>query len=238
MRQSSACGPLQTLSVRFRCSGAATRHPRRAQRATSAGFASLRLPCAARVRGPAAQLPALAALSLVKHVQRVSARSARVRARASHPVLLGASHALLARPGCPVAEPKVVCGWLNTAPRARKAPGAAWAGRIGAAEKRRAPGRARTRALRDLTCGRLSERRERSERSEFGHGPGDRASQGTRSEAKGKPFEPRPGRARRLARADESTKQQTIANSRNGPTAALCAAALHPSRAARRAMSR
>jgi hypothetical protein len=39
-------------------------------------------------------------------------------------------------------------------------------------------------ALRQLTCRRLFERSERSERSELGDGPRDRAAQGSRSEAK------------------------------------------------------
>jgi hypothetical protein len=39
-------------------------------------------------------------------------------------------------------------------------------------------------ALRELTCRRLFERSERSERSEFGDGPRDRAAQGSLSAAK------------------------------------------------------
>jgi len=53
------------------------------------------------------------------------------------------------------------------------------AARLWSAEKRRARGRARN-ALRELTCRRLFERSERSERSEFGDRPRDRASQGSR----------------------------------------------------------
>ena len=83
-----------------------------------------------------------------------------------------------------------------------KAVGGMRLGRIGAAEERRVPGRACTHALRDLICRRLFERSERSERSEFGDRPGTRAPQGTRSEAKGKPSEPRPHPTHRLARAD------------------------------------
>ena len=108
-------------------------------------------------------------------------------------------------------------------PLAGKAPGAAWAGRIGAAEKHSVAGRSRTRALRALTCGRLFERSEHSERSEFGHGPGTRASQGTLSKAKGKPPEPCPGRARRLAgAADGACELRTDTNRRNGPQAEAC----------------
>ena len=196
----AAIGPWLPLTMCQVGSGAATRHPGRARRSGEAVSASLRLPCAARDRGPVAQLPPFAALTVVGHAQRVRSRSA-LRARASTPALLGDSHARRALPGCLVAGPVVVCVASNTTSIAGKAAGEAWAGRIGAAEKRRVPGRARS-ALRALTCGRLFERRERSERSEFGHRPGTRASQGTRSEAKGKPSEPRPGLARRLARAD------------------------------------
>ena len=133
--------------------------------------------------------------------------------RAQRPVQARLCSRRLALPGCPVEEAAV-----NTDSVAGKAAGGAWAGRIGAAEKRRVPGRARS-ALRILTCGRLFERSERSERSEFGHRPGTRASQGTRSEAKGKPSEPRPGPARRLARAEAKVGEPTLANGRNGPRA-------------------
>jgi len=91
----------------------------------------------------------------------------------------------------------------NTPDGSRKAVGGMRLGRIGAAEERRVPGRACTHALRELTRRRLFERSERSERSEFGDRPGTRAPQGTRSEAKGKPFEPRPHPTHRLARAEQ-----------------------------------
>ena len=244
----SAVCPLRPLTIGLLGSGAATRHPGRARRLAEAVFASLRLPCAAR-NSPVvlslskdAQLPPLAALTVVGPAQRVRSRSA-LRARAPNPALLGpcrprraqrpgsspgtnsppdclcpgsASHARRALPGCLVAGPVVACGVEHSDSGPGKAAGGAWAGRIGAAEKRRVPGRARS-ALRALTCGRLF---ERSERSEFGHRPGTRASQGTRSEAKGKPSEPRPGPARHLARADASGRERTVANSRNGPIAA------------------
>ncbi len=172
------------------CDSAATGQPGRAQRATSAVFASLRLPCAARVRGPDAKLPPFAALTVVRQSLRVSARSA-LRARASNPVLLSASHARWARPG-----------------------------RMGAAEKRRLAGRARTRALRALTRRNCLTKASAASGGSFSTGPASRASQGTRSEAKGKPFEPGPGRARRLARTHVSTKQRTVTKVRNGPRAA------------------
>jgi hypothetical protein len=177
---------------------AATGQPGRARRLGSAVFAALRLPCAARGRGPVAQLATLTAFAALEQSRRVRARSA-LRARAPAPVLLGASHARRARPGCPVAELVVACRLSNTDAVAGKAAGGAWAGRIGAAEKRRGPGRARS-ALRELTrCRCLSVESEANAASSV-TGPGTRASQGTRSEAKGKPSEPRPGPARRLAR--------------------------------------
>ena len=119
----------------------------------------------------------------------------------------------------PVAEPVVACETSNTDAVAGKAAGGAWAGRIGAAEERRASGRAPWRA----SCSdssRLSERSERSERSELSDGPEDRAPQGPRSAAKGQPSEPRPGPARRLARADASTTKRSLANGPIGPKAA------------------
>ncbi len=97
LRRRSACGPLLSLNFCFAGSGAATRHPGRARRLGSAVFAALRLPCAARVRGPVAQLPPFASLTVVEQSRRVSSRSA-LRARAPAPVLLGASHARRARP--------------------------------------------------------------------------------------------------------------------------------------------
>ncbi len=139
------CGPLLPLPSRCADRGAATGQPGRARRLGSAVFAALRRPCAARVRGPVAQLPPFASLTVVEQSRRVRARSA-LRARAPAPVLLGASHARRARPGCPVAEPKVACGTSNTDAVAGKAAGGAWAGRIGAAEEHRASGRAPWRA--------------------------------------------------------------------------------------------
>ena len=130
----AAAGPMRTLNVRFADSCAATGHPGRARRLGEAVFASLRLPCAARSRGPVAQLPPFAALTVVEQARRVRSRSA-LRARAPSPVLLDASHARRALPGCPVAETVVACVASNTDPVAGKAAGGAWAGRIGAAEE-------------------------------------------------------------------------------------------------------
>jgi hypothetical protein len=206
-----------SLNSRFACSGAATGHPGRAQRSGEAVFASLRLPCAARARGPVAQLPPFAALTVVEQARRVSSRSA-LRARAPNPVLLGASHARWALPGCPVAETVVVRGTSNTDAVAGKAAGGAWAGRIGAAEKRRVAGRARS-ALRELTRCRCLSVESEANAASSATGPATRASQGPRSEAKGQPSEPRPGPTRRLARVDASIRKRTPANGRNGPRA-------------------
>jgi hypothetical protein len=137
----------------------------------------------------------------------------------------------------------------NTAPVAGKAAGGAWAGRIGAAEeaspdtnspgdclclasgrgaspgaacKARASGRARIWRASSSDSSHLFERSERSERSELCDGPEDRAPQGPRSAAKGQPSEPRPGLARRLARADASMRKRTPAYAGNGPQPAPC----------------
>ena len=242
----AAAGPMRTLNIRFADSCAATGHPGRARRLGEAVFASLRLPCAARSRGPVAQLPPFAALTVVEQARRVRSRSA-LRARAPSPVLLGASHARRALPGCPVAETVVACVASNTDPVAGKAAGGAWAGRIGAAEevspdtnspgdclclasgrgaspdaacKARSSGRARIWRASSSDSSHLFERSERSERSELCDGPEDRAPQGPRSAAKGQPSEPRPGSARRLARADSRMRKRTPVNVRNGPQAA------------------
>ena len=200
---------LLSLNSRFAGGGAATGHPGRARRLAEAVFAALRLPCAARVRGPVAQLPPFAALTVVEQARRVRSRSA-LRARAPNPVLLGASHARRALPGCPVAETGGGGGTSNTDPVAGKAAGGAWAGRIGAAEKRRVPGRAR-RALRDLTRRSCLSVESAANAASSATGPGTRASQGTRSAAKGQPSEPRPGPARRLARDDTTAPAAPIA---------------------------
>ena len=95
--------------------GAAAGQPGSARHAAEAVFAALRLPCAARVRGPVAQLAALTAFAALGQARRVRSRGA-LRARATHPVLLGASHARRALPGCPVAEPVVACASVEHRP--------------------------------------------------------------------------------------------------------------------------
>ena len=209
--------------------------PRAVRRRGSAclPFASLRVLCDARPCGPVAELASFAALSALRHPRRVRGRCA-LRAR-PQVLRFSAAHS---RPGAaPPSGPgtEVVGRGWNTDAVAGKVAGGTQAGRIGAAEKRRVPGRARS-ALREHTCGRLSERRERSERSEFGHRPGSRASQGTRSAAKGKPSEPRPRPTRRLARADTRARKRAPANSRVEPKRTACAAMMHATPAARHAV--
>jgi hypothetical protein len=231
----SAAGPLASSDARSACSSVATGHPGRAQRLGEAVVAARRLPCAARLRGPVAQLPPFAALTVVGQSRRVRARGA-LRARAPNPVLLGASHAHWSLPGCSVAEPQVVCETSNTDAAAGKAAGGAWAGRIGAAEERRASGRARS-AHRELTRCRCLSAESAANEASSATGPDDRAPEGTRSEAKGQPPEPGPGRARRLARTDACVSVRTQAISRNGPKADRQGLrAFHPPWLARSAM--
>ena len=100
--------------------------------------------------------------------RQVSLRSAR-RARAKSPPLLSAEEARCHLPGRAFAEASLVFG-------GRANPVPACGGRYltgaisGATRSGRLAARARS-ALRRLTCRRLFERRERSERSEFGDGP-------------------------------------------------------------------
>ena len=230
----TTCGPLPPLDSRTAGDGAATGHPGKAQRLAEAVFAALRLPCAARVRGPIAQLATLTSFAALEQARRVSSRSA-LRARAPNPALLGASHARRALPGCPVAEPVVVGGTSNTDTVAGKAAGGACAGRMGAAEKHRVAGRARS-ALRELTRCRCSSVESAANAASSATRPGTRASQGTRSEAEGQPSESRPGPARRLARADASMKKRSVVNNRKGPQAVARALMFHASRVAPSAM--
>ena len=177
-------------------------------------FASLRVPCDARLAGPVAELAAFAALSTLRHLQRVSSRSA-LRAR---PATLCFSAAPI-RPAqaAPAALP---AAWrvFDESP----ATTAAATGRPGSAQRAcEAPSRtgfgARARsALPDLTRCRCLSAVSAANAASSATGPGARASQGTRSAAKGQPSEPGPGRARRLARAEAGVRQRTHANTRNG----------------------
>ena len=118
---------------------------------TGAVSASLRLRCGARGRGRAEQLAAFASLSTLKHVRRVRSGCARVRAPTSTPALLAApqvaptAHRPPRGTGCSLRA-------NNDWPREGVA--GVRAASVGGAEERRACGRARTRALRELTRGR------------------------------------------------------------------------------------
>jgi hypothetical protein len=118
---------------------------------TGAVSASLRLRCGARGRGRAEQLAAFASLSTLKHVRRVRSGCARVRAPTSTPALLAApqvaptAHRPPRGTGCSLRA-------NNDWPREGVA--GVRAACVGGAEERRACGRARIRALRQLTRGR------------------------------------------------------------------------------------
>ncbi len=79
--------------------------------------------------------------------------------------------------------------------------------------------RPRAQRVRELTCRRMSERRERSERSEFGDGPQDRAAQCSRRTRRPPQHEPLPGTACRAAQTPrESSRPRTAATRRKRPT--------------------
>jgi len=109
-----------------------------------------------------------------------------------------------------------VFGASNPVAGCRKATGGAFSGRMGAAEQRSLWAGAHG-ALRDLTCGTLSERSERSERSELCRTAQRRVAQGSLAAGEAKPSEPRERPARRLARA--SVRMRIFSNFRFGPTA-------------------
>ena len=209
-----ACGPLPQFTIRLRSLDAGPRAVRRRD-SECLSCAALRVPLDAWPFDPVAELASFAALTALKHPRRISSRSA-LCMRLEDPRF----SATQSRPR--VAPPSglgtiVVRRWLNTTTVAGKMAGGTQAGRIGATAKRRVPGRARS-ALREHACGRLSERSEHSERSEFGHGPGSRASQG-------KPPELRMRPTCRFACANARTRERTPAKSRNGSQGATRAAA-------------
>ncbi len=121
---------------------------------------------------------------------------------------------------CPAA-PLRSLGWRAGSRTPALLPARRRAGRIGAAEKRRLDGRARIRALRALTRCSCPTTVSAANGGSSATGPASPASQVTRSVAKGKRFEPRPGRAHRLARANARTKQRTYAKVCSGPRAAF-----------------
>jgi hypothetical protein len=162
------------------CFVAATGCPGGLQRTTEAVSAALRLPCGARVHGPAHNsLRSLRSLRS-NRMRQVSLRSG-LRPRAMHPARLGASHARRTPPEQPVATTSG--GEAYRAPPAvverQAVPGG---GAVCGAEQHSLEGGARS-ALRQLTCRSLSERSERSERSELCGTPSRRAAQGCRRAA-------------------------------------------------------
>jgi len=204
----SAVGPLQTFAsgrLRASCAHRGRRCPPGAH--TVAVGAAHRLHCAAR-SGVAPQNSLRSLRSLRSNSRGESDHEARA-ARAPTPALACAGRAgpkarPLARqkqstglfpsglacssppksppPGSTCREVHGCCCSLKTRHGGCKgAPGQA-AQRLGGAEHRRACGRARS-AHPQLTCRRLFERSERSERSEFGDRPRDREAQGSRRAA-------------------------------------------------------
>ena len=176
--RSTACGTLQTsLCVGFRRASCCGDRVRRCPVAspTVAAFASLRLPCAARLEGaPHNSLRSLRSLRSDR-MRQVSPRSSlrsppsRLRCSAPHtappPGTACRSGTGVAFGGTPPLLPAK--GRSGGARRAWEAPRSA--GLLAA----------RTQcAHRQLTRGRLFERSERSERSEFDRGPEARAPQG------------------------------------------------------------
>ncbi len=215
LRAMTSLGPLRTLNVGpfVWAVVAAKGRPGGARRATEAVVAALRLPCAARVHGPAHNsLRSLRSLRS-NRMRQVSLRSA-LRARAMNPALLGASHARRAPPGRPFAAGS---GCSRRPPpllaERQAVPGG---GAVCGAEQRSLEGGERS-ELRQLTCRILFERSERSERSELCGTPSRRAAQGSLSAAKTATVSAPAGhRLPRPARNDERTKQ-TPTNVRNGP---------------------
>lgn len=138
--------------------------------------------------------------------QTVNCRSSQTMAFAQWRAAIHCAHH---RPASPSRlHAMAMCTSSTIKPVARKAVGGAWAGRIGAAEKRRVSGRAHS-ALRDLTRRVCPSAANEVSVASYATGPGTRASQGTRSAAKGKPSEPRPGPTHRLACADLGVRQRS-----------------------------
>jgi len=211
----SHCRPLRALAVWFRVRAvvAAEGSSGGARRATEAVSASLRLPCAARVHGPAHNsLRSLRSLRS-NRMRQVSLRSA-LRARAMNPVLLGASHARRAPPELPFAAGSG-CSRGSPPPvlERQAVPGG---GAVCGAEQRSLEGGERS-ELRELTCRILFERSERSERSELCGTPSRRAAQGSLSAAKTATVSAPAGH--RLPRRADVDEPRTSANDGNGPRA-------------------
>lgn len=185
--------------------------------AAEAVVAARRLPCGARVHGPAQN--SLRSLRSLRSdsLRQVSLRSA-LRARAMNPALLGASHAGPSPPAQPFAATGegVPPRTPPSFPERQAVPGG---GAVCGAEQHSLEGGARS-ALRELACRILFERSERSERSELCGTPSGRAAQGSLSAAKAATVGDAAGRRLpRFARICER-QEQTDANARNGPRAA------------------
>jgi len=197
--RAAGLGPQRPLaSVRFSCqrlSGSRWTAPARGS--CGGGRRVRRLHCGTRSCGPSPN--SLRALRSLRSDRRreVSLRSA-LRARAASPALLVAPE--IAPAGCRPPRAATACALppntrlgcvagtvkqkgrmvpKNTRNASAKARPGRWQRASSALRSTGLLARARS-ALRRLTCRHLSERRERSERSEFVDGPRDRAPQGSR----------------------------------------------------------
>ena len=227
----AAFGPMRRLtSVRFPLLPATAQARRRAGCGRgSDGLPSLRegaLRCSAS--WPVAELTSLAALSAFK--QAATSMFTRRAARAArNPALLGGADSPRPRPA------RCLAGhWVGLRSRpataASRPEGGAAPGRLCAAEKRRACGRARS-ALRDLTRRRCLSVESAANAASSATGPQGRASQGTRSAAKGQHSESR----RRTALGPAPSARLWTLNACIGPTALSATAARFMHRGSREA---
>jgi hypothetical protein len=214
----TALGPLLNFNVCFRLRGKGA--PGQASALRFGGRRVRRLPSGARSLGPSPN--SLRSLRSLRSNRRreVSSRSA-LRARAKSPVLLSAEVARCHLPGPAFAETSVVFP-ANTSPLFARG-GRQLAGAISGATRSAALGARARSALRSLTCRHLSERRERSERSEFVDGPQARAPQCSRRTRRPPPHEPLPAAARREPRIRRK-EERTFADVSNGPKAVVSTA--------------
>ena len=255
-RSMTGFGPLRKSTVLFRVRAmvAAKGCEGGAQRATEAVVAARRLPCGARVHGPAHNsLRSLRSLRSDR-MRQVSLRSA-LRARAMNPALLGpcrprrasrpgsspgtngpldrlcpgsASHAHRAPPEHPFAAGSG--GSPRPPPPVPERQGVPGGSAVCGAEQRSLEGGARS-ALRGLTCRILFERSERSERSELCGTPSRRAAQGSRCAAPTATVSAPAGHPLPRTAQDVERIKRTFGNVRNGPQAdSLPARTMHASR--------
>jgi len=234
-RAVAAFGPLQSFNVAYSARRwvAAKGCPGGARRADEAACAALRLPCGARVHGPAHN--SLRSLrSLRSNRMRQKCLRGSLRSRAMAPVLLGASYARRAPPGQPFATGSG--GARQEPPPVVERQAVPGGGAVWGAEQHSLEGGERS-ELRKLTCRILSERSERSERSELCGTPSRRAAQGSRSEAQAAPSSATAGH--RLPRRAQHFERRTPTdvNVRNGPNAVILMRAA-PREACRRSLGR